>query len=73
MSISPQPTMPASVEILTKTQEFFRTKVSILVTLTLSFGPIGRSGGAFGREYAIKSEQGGGAEKSSKQGATIYL
>src|SRR5688572_17202848 len=31
--------MPASVEILTKTQEFVRTKVSILVTLILSLGP----------------------------------
>ena len=39
LSISPQPVMPASVEILTNTQEFFRTKVSILVTLMLSFGP----------------------------------
>ena len=39
MSISPQPTMPASVEILTKTHEFLSTKVSTLVTLMLSFGP----------------------------------
>ena len=31
--------MPASVEIFTKTQEFFRTNVSIFVTLMLSFGP----------------------------------
>ena len=40
LSISPQPTMPASVEILTNTQEFFSTKVSSLVTLILSLGPI---------------------------------
>jgi hypothetical protein len=39
LSISPQPVTPASVEILTNTQEFFRTKDSILVTLMLSFGP----------------------------------
>src|SRR4051794_24495791 len=39
LSISPQPVTPASVEILTNTQVFFRTKVSILVTLTLSLGP----------------------------------
>ena len=39
LSISPQPTMPASVETLTKTQEFVSTKVSILVTLIVSFGP----------------------------------
>src|ERR1041384_280875 len=39
LSISPQPTIPASVEIFTNTQEFFRTKDSTLVTLTLSFGP----------------------------------
>ena len=31
--------MPASVEIFTKTQEFLRTKDSILVTLMASFGP----------------------------------
>ena len=35
--------MPASVEILTKTQEFLRTNVSILVTLIASLGPIGAS------------------------------
>ena len=65
--------MPASVEILTKTHEFFRTNVSILVTLTLSFGPDGAASVRLGVNSHRGRTSARGAEKSSKQGATIYL
>ena len=59
LSISPQPVMPASVEILTKTQEFLRTNVSIFVTLILSFGPTGAALVRFAANGAIEAEQRG--------------
>ena len=54
--------MPASVEILTKTQEFVRTNVSIFVTLTLSLGADLSRGGRLHCESGIETVQRAGTE-----------
>ena len=66
LSISPQPVMPASVEIFTNTQEFLRTKDSILVTLMVSFGPTCGRVGLLRAPRGVETERGGAAKQSAE-------